>query len=50
MYINVRKIPKGQSKMDNLQNLATQGTQDENKTAKTQRNMYWTPLHANKHK
>ena len=27
-----QRIPKGQSKMDNLENLATHGTQDEEKT------------------
>ena len=37
-YFNLTKLnkrqrkPKGQSKMDNPENLATQGTQDENKT------------------
>ena len=34
-------IPKGQSKMDNPEKLATLGTQDENKR--------WTPLCENKH-
>ena len=31
--------------MNNPENMATQGTQDEEK--KTQHNMCWTPLHAN---
>ena len=35
--------------MNNPEKLATYGTQDENKT-KTQHNMRWTPLYANKHK
>ena len=34
-------IPKGQSKMDNPEKLATLGTQDENKR--------WTPLCENTH-
>ena len=35
MYINVRvKIQKGQSKVDNLERLTTQGTQDEGKQNK----------------
>ena len=38
-------IPKGQSKMDNPEKLATQGTQYEDKKKKnTQHNMRWTPL------
>ena len=40
----------GQSKMDNLEKLSTQGTQDEEKQNKNQHNMCWTPLYANKHK
>ena len=36
-------------KMDNQKKLATQGIQDE-RTTKTQLNMCWTPLCANKHK
>jgi len=36
--------------MDNPETLATQGTQDEEKQNKTQHNMCWTPLGANKHK
>jgi len=40
-------IHKGQSKMDNSEKLATQGTEYEEKT---QHNMCWTPLCANKHK
>ena len=40
--------------MDNPEKLATQGTQEEEKqnknTTKTQHNMRWTPLYANKHK
>jgi hypothetical protein len=43
-----------QSKKDNPEKLATQGTQDEEnqkKTkTKTQHNMHWTPLCENKHK
>ena len=36
--------------MDNPEKLATYGTQDEkNKKIKTQHNMCWTPLYANKH-
>jgi len=42
-------MPKGQSKKDNPEKLATKGTQDEEKKP-TQHNMRWTPLHANKHK
>ena len=48
--INKRqRIPQRQSIMDNPEKLATQGTQDEDKT---QHNMCWTLLHvyANKHK
>ena len=75
-----QRIPKGQSKMDTLETLATQGTQDTrqinvreyrrdnqkltiqrhwqhrvhktkatNKT-KTQHNMCWKPIYANKYK
>ena len=36
--------------MNNPEQLATQGTQDEDKQNKTQHNMCWTPLCANKHK
>ena len=37
--------------MDNSQKLAIQGTQDEeNNIKKTQHNMCWTQLYANKHK
>jgi len=35
--------------MDNPGKLATYRTQDKDKT-KTQHNMYWIPLYANKHK
>ena len=36
--------------MDNPEKLATYGTHDEKKTkTKTQHNMCWTPLYANKH-
>ena len=58
-----QRIPKGQSKKDNLEKLTIQGTQDiENKTnttkyvldtsmrKQTQHNMCWTPVCANKHK
>ena len=41
---------KVQSRMDNPEKLATLGTQDEDKLNKTQCNMWWTPLFANKHK
>ena len=34
-----QRIPKGQTKMDNPEKLATQGTQDKEKKAKTQHNM-----------
>ena len=40
-------IPKGQSKMDNPEKLATQGTQYEKKT---QHNTCRTSPHASKHK
>ena len=43
-----QRIPKGQSKMDNPEKLATQGTQDEEKQNKRQHNMCWTPLYASK--
>ena len=43
-----QRIPKWQSKMDNSEKLATQGTQDEEKQNK--HNMCWTPLYTNKHK
>ena len=37
--------------MDNPEKMATQGTQDKDKKKKkTQHNMCWTPLYANKHK
>ena len=36
-------MPKWQSKMDNPEKLAAQGTQDEEKK-NTQHNMCWTPL------
>jgi len=37
--------------MNNPEELASKGTQDENKNkAKTQDIMCWTPPHANKHK
>ena len=49
--INTRqRIPKEQSKNDNPEKLATWGTQDDEKQSKTQHNMYWTSLYANKHK
>ena len=41
-----QRIPKGQSKMDHPEKLATQGTQDEEKQ-KIQDNMCWTPLYVN---
>ena len=44
-------IPKGQSKMDNPDKLATQATQDKDKQNKNkQHNMCWTSLYANKQK
>jgi len=36
--------------MYNPEKLATYGTQDEINKTKTQHNMCWTPLYANKHK
>jgi hypothetical protein len=43
--------PKGQSRMDNPEKLATLGTQDEDKqNNKTKHNMCWTPLYPNKDK
>ena len=42
-----QRKPKGQSEIDNPEKQATLGTQDEEKT---QHNMCWTPLYANKHK
>ena len=42
------RIPNGQSKMDNPEKLATYGTQEKEKKQKTQHNMCWTPLCANK--
>ena len=41
---------KEQSKKDNPEKLATQGTHDEEKQNTTQHNMCWTPQYANKHK
>ena len=41
-----QRIPKGQSKMDDPEKLATQGTQDEDKHNK----MYQTSLYAIKHR
>jgi hypothetical protein len=43
--INVREYRSGnqKSKMDNTEELST-------RRIKTQHNIYWTPLHANKHK
>jgi hypothetical protein len=43
--INVREYRSGnqKSKMDNTEELST-------RRRKTQHNIYWTPLHANKHK
>ena len=38
-----QKIPKGQSRMDNLQKLTTQGTQDEEKQNKNTTQYTWTP-------
>jgi hypothetical protein len=49
LYINVREYRKGKKK-DNPEKLATQVTQDEEKQTKTQHNICWTPLYANKHK
>ena len=41
MYINVRvKIQKGQSKVDNLERLTTQGTQDEGKQKQKHNTIY----------
>ena len=42
-------IPKGQSKMDNPEKLATQSTRNEENKTKTQHNMGWAPLCANTH-
>jgi len=36
--------------MSNPEKLATNGTKVEEKKTKTQHNMCWTPLYANKHK
>ena len=44
-----QRIPKGQSKLDNPENLATQGTQDKQNKTKTQHILCWTPLFASKH-
>jgi len=41
---------KGQSKMNNSEKLATQGSQDEENKIKTQHNMCLTTPYANKHK
>ena len=43
-------MPMGQYKIDNPENLATQGTQNDDKQIKAQHNMCWTPLYTNKHK
>ena len=49
--INIREHRRGQSKIDNPEKMATQGTEDEKKKKKTtQHNICWTPLYANKHK
>ena len=52
-----QRIPKGQSKKDNPEKLATQGTQDEEKQNNKTTTQYvldttirWTPLYAYKHK
>ena len=45
-----QRIPKGQSKKENTEKLATQSTQDEESKTKTQHNMCRTPLFINKHK
>ena len=43
-------LPKEQSKMDNPEKLAIQGTQDEENKTNTQHKMCWTPLYRNKYK
>ena len=45
-----QRIPKGNQKTDNPEKLATQNTQDEEKSNKPQHNTCWTPLYENKHK
>ena len=52
LSINERqRIPKGQSKMDNPEKLATQGAQYEDKIkTKDTHNMCWASLCANKYK
>ena len=45
-----QRIPKGQSEMDNPEKLATQGNKTKENKIKTQHNMCWTSLCANKHK
>ena len=46
-----QRTPKGQSKMDNPEKLATYGTQGEEKqNNNTTHYMHWTLLYANKHK
>ena len=45
-----QKIPKGQSKMNNPEKQATQGTQDNDKQNKKHNTMCWTPLCTSKHK
>jgi len=42
-------MPKVQSKMENPEKLTTYGTQEEDKQNKTQHNICWIPLYANKH-
>ena len=42
------RIPKGQSKINNPEKLATYGTQDEEKNTKKLHNMCWTTLYGNK--
>ena len=42
------RIPKGQSKINNPEKLATYGTQDEEKNTKNLHNMCWTPLYVNR--
>ena len=45
-----QRIPKWHSKMGNPGKSATQGTKTKTNKGKSQRNMCWTPLCANKHK
>ena len=48
---NCQRIPKGQSQMDNPEKLATYRVHKTKRNkAKTQHNICWTPLYANKHK